>query len=268
MTRRQTTPRSRPRGHCTPTTSLCTQSVRRPPQSHQAREDLHIPKVYGPDPDHNPQLANAIAVAKKASVPKDKIEAAIARAEGKSANGAALESLTFEAIVPPNIAIIVEVETDNKLGVRTVINKTIRKSWGSVSPSKFYFKRTGRVVFEKSESGLDIDQIMDDAIEAGAEDLENDVDGNIVVWTQPTGTVQVCRELESKFGLKILTSSIIWAPNEDTRARLDSSDEVVWFTQLLWALKARPDVQAVYSNVTRGTMSDAEWASIEEHLDM
>jgi transcriptional/translational regulatory protein YebC/TACO1 len=170
--------------------------------------------------------------------------------------------------VPPNIAIIVEVETDNKLGVRTVINKTIRKSWGSVSPSKFYFKRTGRVVFEKSESGLDIDQIMDDAIEAGAEDLENDVDGNIVVWTQPTGTVQVCRELESKFGLKILTSSIIWAPNEDTRARLDSSDEVVWFTQLLWALKARPDVQAVYSNVTRGTMSDAEWASIEEHLDM
>jgi hypothetical protein len=41
----------------------------------------------------------------------------------------------------------------------------------------------------------------------------------------------------------------------------------MWFTELLWALKARPDVLAVYSNVTRGSMSDAEWANIEGSLD-
>ncbi|KAL2156265.1 hypothetical protein VTH82DRAFT_1010 [Thermothelomyces myriococcoides] len=224
-------------------------------------------KLYGPDPNLNPQLANAITAARKASVPKDKIEAAIARGQGKSSEGKALESITFEAMIPPSIALIVDLETESKLRALQDLNQMIKKAKGSPSSSRFFFSRLGRVVFERTEGGPDVDQIMDDAIEAGAEDLQHDEDGNIVVWTQPSDTMQVCKSVGSKFGLKILSSDIVWTPNEDTKTKLDASDELVSFTELLEALKEYPEVQAVYSNVTRGAMSDEQWAKIEENLD-
>ncbi|KAL2017137.1 hypothetical protein VTK56DRAFT_2559 [Thermocarpiscus australiensis] len=224
-------------------------------------------KLFGPDPNLNPQLAAAITAAKKGGVPKDRIEAAIARGQGRSSAGAALESVTFEAVMPPSIALIIDVETESKLRVLQDLNHMVKKAKGSVSSSKFFFSRIGRVVFEKSDSGVDIDQIMDDAIEAGAEDLENDADGNIVVRTQPTGTTQVCQAIGSKFGLKILSSDIVWTANEDTKTKLDPSEEVARFAELLEALGEYPDVQAVYSNVTKGSLSDEEWARIEENLD-
>ncbi len=200
-------------------------------------------------------------------MPKDRIEGAIARGQGKSSDGAALESITFEAIMPPSIALIVDVETESKLRALQELNLMVKKAKGSAGSSKFFFSRLGRVVFEKGESGLDVDQIMDDAIEAGAEDLEDDVDGNIVVWTQPTGTMQVCKAVGDKFGLKILSSDIIWTANEDTKAKLDASDEQISFTELLEALNEHPEIQAVYSNVAKGEMSDDVWAKIEDNLD-
>lgn len=191
----------------------------------------------------------------------------MARGQGKSTEGATLESVTMEAIMPPSIALVIELETESKLRVLQHVPKVIKKARGATSPAKFFFTRAGRVVFEKGESGLDVDQIMDDAIEAGAEDLENDDDGNIVVWTQPTGTTQVCKEVGSKFGLTILSSEIIWNANEDTKVKLDASWDQVTFTEMLEALREYPDVQAVYSNVTRGSMSNDEWARIEDCLD-
>ncbi|KAK4152847.1 transcriptional regulator TACO1-like protein [Chaetomidium leptoderma] len=224
-------------------------------------------KLFGSNPNNNPQLAAAISAAKKANVPKDKIESAIARGQGKSSEGTALDSLTFEAMMPPSIALIVDIESESKLRALQDLNQMVKKAKGSAGSSKFFFSRLGRVVFEKGESGLDVDQIMDDAIEAGAEDLENDADGNIVVWTQPTGTMQVCNAVGSKFGLKILSSDIIWTANEDTKAKLDASQELINFTELLEALREYPEIQAVYSNVSKGDMTDEEWARIEDNLD-
>lgn len=225
------------------------------------------PTVFGPDPNINAQLAAAISAAKKNGVPKDKIEAAIARGQGRSSEGAALEPLTFEAMVQPSIALIVDIETESKLRALQDLNQMVKKAKGASSSSRFFFTRAGRVVFQKGASGLDVDQIMDEAIEAGAEDLENDEDGNIVVWTQPTGTMQVCQAIGSKYGLEILSSDIIWTANEDTKTKLDSSEELVKFTELLETLREYPEVQAIYSNVTKGSMSDAQWAKIEENLD-
>jgi transcriptional/translational regulatory protein YebC/TACO1 len=171
-------------------------------------------------------------------------------------------------MMPPSIALIVDLETESKLRALQDMNQLVKKAKGSTGSSKFFFSRLGRVVFEKGESGLDVDQIMDDAIEAGAEDLENDAYGNIVVWTQPAGTMQVCKTVGAKFGLKILSSDIIWTANEDTKAKLDASEELVNFTELLEALREYPEVQAVYSNVAKGSMSDEQWAKIEENLDI
>ncbi|KAL1838081.1 hypothetical protein VTJ49DRAFT_3073 [Mycothermus thermophilus] len=224
-------------------------------------------KLYGPDPKDNPQLATVIAACKKVSVPKEKIEAAIARGQGKSSDGATLEQLTLEAVVPPSIALIIEVETESKGRVLQDVNHWIRKVHGSVGASKFFFTRRGRVVLVPGDTGLGVDEIMDEAIEAGAEDLENDADGNIVVWTQPTDTMRVAKSLASKFGLKISSSDIMWTANEDTKATLDASHELNIFIELLEGLRQDNDVQAIYSNVSRGSMSDEQWERIQANLD-
>ncbi|KAK3900177.1 transcriptional regulator TACO1-like protein [Staphylotrichum tortipilum] len=224
-------------------------------------------KLFGPNPDNNPQLAAAINTAKKASLPLDKIEGAIARGQGRTSTGAALEPISFEAMVPPSIALIVDLESESKLRALQDMNQLVKRAKGSSGSSRFFFSRLGRVVFEKGTSGLDVDQIMDEAIEAGAEDLENDADGNIVVWTQPAETMQVCQAVGGKFELKILSSDIIWTANEDTKAKLDASEELASFTELLEALREYPEVQAIYSNVSKGDMSDEDWARIEDNLD-
>ncbi len=208
-------------------------------------------------------------MAKKAGVPKTVIETAIARGQGKSTAGASLESFTFDAILPPSVALLAEIETESKLRALQDLNMMVKKAKGAASPSKFFFTRVGRVVFEKSaDAEIGIDQVMDDAIEAGAEDLENDEDGNIIVWTQPNQTMQICQDVGSKFGLKVLSSDIIWTPNEDTRSKIDSSVDLEKFIELLSALRAYPDVQAIYSNAARGDLSDAEWEQIDENLDV
>lgn len=224
-------------------------------------------RLYGANPDNNPQLAAALASARKAGVPKAIIEAAVARGQGRSSEGAALESVTFEAIIPPSVALIVETETDSRLRLLQDLNLIIKKGKGTPGTSKFFFSRLGRVVFEKNESGIGAEQIMDEALEAGAEDLEDDEEGNIVVWTQPNHTSQVCRSVATAFGLKAISSDIIWSPNEDTKVSIDSSPQVADLADLLVKLQEHPDVQAVYSNVSRGTMSDDEWAALEENLD-
>lgn len=178
-----------------------------------------------------------------------------------------MESVTFEAMIPPSVALIVETETDSRLRLLQDLNLIIKKGKGTPGTSKFFFSRLGRVVFEKNESGIGAEQIMDDALEAGAEDLEDDEEGNIVVWTQPNHTSRVCRSVASAFGLKVISSDIIWSPNEDTKVRVDSSPQLADLADLLVKLKEHPDVQAVYSNVSRGTMSDDEWATLEENLD-
>ncbi|KAK0711363.1 transcriptional regulator-domain-containing protein [Lasiosphaeris hirsuta] len=224
-------------------------------------------KLYGSDPNLNPQLASVIAAAKKAGLSKDKIENSIARGQGRTTEGAVLESMTFEAIVQPSIAIILDIETDKKLRALQEIREIVKKAKGVNTAAKFFFSRLGRVVFKKGDSGLDVDAIMDDALEAGAEDLETDSDGNLVVWTQPTSTMQVCQDVGTKFGLKIQSSDIIWSPNKETEAKLDGGWEAAKFTEMLLELRRYVDVQAIYSNVARGDISDEEWEKIEQSLD-
>ncbi|KAL8297269.1 hypothetical protein RB597_006378 [Gaeumannomyces tritici] len=225
-------------------------------------------KMFG---EGSPQLATAVTAAKKAGVPKAVMDAAIARGLGRSATGAALESMIFEVVVPlpssVSVAVLVEVETDSKLRSLHDINATIKKNSGTVTPAKFFFSRAGRAVFARHDS-LGPDQLMDDAIEAGAEDLESDEEGNIVVWTQPTQVTQLVKDLAPKFGLETLSSEIIWSPVEDTMATVDSSDEAKRLAELLSALREHSEVQSIYSNAARGqSLSDEDWSSVVESLD-
>ncbi|KAK1971193.1 YebC-like protein [Colletotrichum sublineola] len=222
-------------------------------------------RLYGTT--DNPQLATAVANAKKDGVPKNVIESAIARGQGRTASGASLEALTLEAILPPGVALIIEAETESKARSLQDLKVLIKKHKGAANTATFFFTRLGRVVFEAKEGGPGIDDIMDDAIEAGAEDLEADDEGNLVVWTQPNMTNAVANGVGPKFGLKLLDSDIIWSANEDTKVKLNEGPEASTLGELLAALQEFPEVQAVYGNPVKGNIPDEEWAKIEENLD-
>lgn len=215
-----------------------------------------------------------------AGVPKATIEGAVARGQGRSATGSSLEPLTIEAIMPPGVALIIDIETDSKARSFEDVKVAIRKHKGRHSPGAMsFFTRLGRVVFASkpdvpadgaaasTEPPVTIDDVMDDAIEAGAEDIEADEDGNIVMWTQPNMTTALTRALGPRFGGRVLGSDIIWKVNDETRAQVDKNADAVALADLLDALGEFPEVQAVYANVADGGLPEEVWARIEEGLD-
>ncbi|WYZ40232.1 hypothetical protein EsH8_IV_000573 [Colletotrichum jinshuiense] len=222
-------------------------------------------RLYGTT--DNPQLVAAVAAAKKDGTPKNVIDSAIARGQGRSASGASLESLTLEAIIPPGVALIIDIETESKARSLQDLKVLIKKHKGTANAATFFFTRLGRVVFEAKDGGPGIDDIMDDAIEAGAEDLEADEEGNLVVWTQPNMTNAVANGVGPKFELNLLSSEIVWTANEDTKVKIDAGLEATTLGDLLTALQEFPEVQAVYANPTKGDIPEEEWARIEENLD-
>ncbi|OBR13757.1 Duf28 domain-containing protein [Colletotrichum higginsianum IMI 349063] len=216
------------------------------------------------------QHSKMIALYSRPGVPKNVIDSAVARGQGRTASGASLEPLTLEAILPPGVALIIEAETESKARSLQDLKVLIKRHKGAANAAAFFFTRLGRVVFEaagEGGGGPGVDDILDDAIEAGAEDLEADDDGNLVVWTQPNMTNAVASGVGPKFGLKLLSSDIIWSANDDTKVKLDKGLEATSLADLLAALQEFPEVQAVYGNPVKGDMSEEEWARIEENLD-
>ncbi|KAF6830199.1 DUF28 domain-containing protein [Colletotrichum plurivorum] len=212
------------------------------------------------------QHSRTIALYSRHGVPRNVIDAAIARGQGRSATGASLEPVTLEAIIPPGVALIIEAETESKARTLQDLKMAIKRHKGTPNTATFFFTRLGRVVFEAKE-GAGLDEIMDDAIEAGAEDLEADEEGNLIVWTQPNMTTAVANGVGPKFGLKLLGSEIIWSANEDTKVKIDGAVEAGVLGELLSALQEFPEVQAVYGNPIQGEISDEQWAKIEDNLD-
>ncbi|KAI3398248.1 hypothetical protein diail_9586 [Diaporthe ilicicola] len=223
-------------------------------------------KLYGPDPNLNASLANAIAIAKKASTPKNVIDQAVARGQGRSLSGTTLETMKFEVMIGSN-AFILDIETDNKLRALQDVGAIIRKHKGRTGATEFFFSRLGRVIFERHDK-IGLDEIMDEAIELGAEDLETDDEGNMIVWSQPSSTMQIAQGVSKKFELKILSSEIIWSPNEETRSTVDSVEDVKKLSDFVDALSEMPEVQAIYCNAVRGeSVPEDEWAALEDSLD-
>lgn len=224
--------------------------------------------VYGADPNLNPELATTLARAKQAGVPKAKLDDAIARGQGKSTKGGILKSFTFEAIIPPSVAVIVEAETENTARLVQELARAAKRHKATPSGAKFLFNRMGHVVFEKSEDKkTGWEEVWDRAVEVGAEDVYDDEDGNITVWTQPNLTSQMCDAVVKSHGLKVLSSDILWVPQEDMEVKLSKDEDLKNFIDFLAALREEQDVQAIYSNVSRGDMSDEDWAAIDDNLD-
>lgn len=176
-------------------------------------------------------------------MPKASIDVAVARGQGKSSTGAGLESITLEVMMPSSVAMVIDVETENKQRALQDLRSMIKKHKGTVTPTAFLFTRLGRIILK--DNGHEFDEVFMQALEAGAEDVEQDEDNDIIVWTQPNTMHQAVQNLGKVLpSAEILSSEIMWSPTAN-RIKLDDVDAATAIGNFLVALQEYPDVQGI-----------------------
>ncbi|KAI9772864.1 MAG: hypothetical protein M1840_008746 [Geoglossum simile] len=254
-----------------------------------AKELTLASKLFGQDLASNPRLATAITTASKAGFPKASISAAISRGQGISASGTALESLTIECIGPGTVAIVIDCQTDNKARTLQDLRLVIKSHGGTATPTSYMFSKRGRVVFERREH-VGVNEVFDDAVEAGAEDVDVDKFGNIIVresedqnkslgaritdwilispkiFTEPSKTISAATTLAHKRRLEILSSNIVWDANEDTKVSLETTSSLQELLDLIENLHEYSSVQGIYLNASQGSIDDAAWTELQSRV--
>ena len=208
------------------------------------REISVIVKTGGPNPQENSKLKDAIAKAKAANVPNDNIERIIKKAAGDtSANN--YEELVYEGYGPCGIAVIVEVLTDNRNRTAGEMRHYFDKYGGNLGQSgsgMFMFDRKGQIVIEAE--GKDEDTVMEDALEAGAEDFN--FDGDVFeISTDPNELGAVRDALEAK-GYTFESAEVAYIPQ--TMTALEDEDAIKNMEKLIEMLEDNDDVQEIWHN--------------------
>lgn len=223
--------------------------------------------MFGGDPNSNPKLADLIVKAKREGFAKASIEAAIARGQGRSLSGASLEQVSVEAMLPQNVACIIDCETDNKLRTLADVRTILKDNGGMATPTNYLFTRKGQIVFEAKE-GTGVDEVFEQAIEVGALDVLEGDEGRIIVFTEPNEVKSAGETISTSLGLDIVSSEIIWDPNEETQVPLEheeTANDICRFIDELQQHEA--SVQGIYMNATQGSVSEGAWAELLDRLD-
>ena len=199
------------------------------------------------DPSVNSKLKDAIAKAKANNVPNDNIDRILKKA-ASDASGENYESLQYEGYGPCGIAVIVETLTDNRNRTAADLRHYFDKCGGNMGQTgcvSFMFNKKGKLIIEAE--GLDEDQVMEDALEAGATDFEADEDV-FDISTEPEDFSAVRDDLEVK-GYTFVTAEVQMVP--DVLSTIDDPDAIKNMDKLLDMLEDNDDVQDVWHNWDR-----------------
>ena len=210
------------------------------------REIAVAVKEGGPDPDNNSKLRDVIAKAKANNMPNDTIERGIKKAAG-DATADNYEYVTYEGYGPSGIAIIVDALTDNKNRTAGNVRSAFTKGGGSIGTQgcvSFMFDKKGQIIIDREECEMDGDDLMMLALDAGAEDFQEEED-SFVVLTDPDAFSQV-REALEKEGVPMAEAEVTMLP----QTWVELTDEAVIrnLQKTLDLLEDDDDVQAVYHN--------------------
>jgi len=209
-----------------------------------AREITIAAKIGGGDPDMNPRLRMVLLKCRTANMPKENIERAIKKGTG-GGEGANFEELTYEIYGPHGVALLVEVSTDNRNRTASDIRSIVTKNGGSIatpgSVSRL-FHRKGQIIV--SREAANEDQVMELALEAGAEDFKTDENGYEIL-TEPANFEAVHQQIEAK-GIKYEAAEITSLPT--ILVPLTDEAGVAAVNKLIEALEEHDDVKEVFSN--------------------
>lgn len=219
------------------------QDAKRGKEFTKAAKEIIIAAKNGGDPAGNSRLRAAIAAAKAINLPKDKIEAAIRKGTGQDAGGDIME-INYEGYGPGGVAVIVETATDNRNRTVAEIRHLMGKGGGSMGESgcvSWKFERKGVIQFSKEK--YTEDQLMEAALEAGADDLRDEGDA----WEIQTSMADfnAVREAFEAAGFEMLSAELNQVPQSTMELDLETARKLLRFIELL---EDNDDVQNVYSD--------------------
>jgi YebC/PmpR family DNA-binding regulatory protein len=206
-------------------------------------KEISIAAKSGGDPDTNPRLRTAIAAAKAENMPADNIKRAIQRGTGELP-GATYEEFTLEGYGPGGVALLLDINTDNRNRTVSEIRHVFGKNGGNMAEAgavSWMFHKKGDIVIPKSAAKED--DLMAVVLDAGAEDLRDDGE-NWEVVTDPTAYEAVL-EAVKKTGLNPASSSVAMIPQNYIKLEGQQATQMI---RLIEALEEHDDVQNVHSN--------------------
>ncbi len=203
---------------------------------------ISVAARHGADPDTNFRLRLAIDKARKAGVPNANIDRAVKRGSGQE-GGAAFEEIIYEGYAPSGVAVIVEAATDNRNRTAAEVRSAFTKHGGSLGT-------TGSVAYQFVQRGViainaaDLEAATMDAIEAGAEDVEEG-EGQLIVYTKPTELDAVRRGLIEK-GYEVDRAELSYEPSNTIAIADEATAKKIM--KLMDALDDLDDVTSTYAN--------------------
>ncbi|CAH1536958.1 putative transcriptional regulator YebC [Vibrio jasicida] len=219
------------------------------------REIVVAAKEGGGEADNNPRLRAAIDKALSNNMTRDTVNRAVSRGAGGEGDDN-METVIYEGYGPGGTAVMVECMTDNRNRTVSGVRHAFSKSGGNLGTDgsvNYLFDKKGVISYA---SGLDEDEVMEVALESGADDIEASEDGSIDVYTAPADFGSVKDALDAA-GFKADNAEVSLIPS--TKAELDV-DTAPKLLRLIDALEDLDDVQEVYHN---GDISDEVAATLE-----
>ncbi|GBQ05383.1 YebC/PmpR family DNA-binding transcriptional regulator [Saccharibacter floricola] len=220
------------------------QDARRAKQFAKVIREITVATRSGlPDPAMNPRLRAAILAAREVNMPKDTVERAIRKASG-AAGGEDYVEVRYEGYGPAGVAIIIEGLTDNRNRTAAEVRSSFSKHGGSLGETNsvsFGFDHIG-VIRYPAEAASE-DEMLEVAIEAGADDVQMTEDGHEIV-TSMQDLMSVRDALEARFG-EPRSAKLDWRPQTTVSLDEEKARSVL---KLIDVLEENDDVQAVYAN--------------------
>lgn len=208
-----------------------------------ARQITVAAREGGGDPNSNFRLRLAIDMARSHNMPNDNIERAIKRGTGEL-EGSAYEEFVYEGYGPGGVAILLEVMTDNRNRTASDVRHLFSKNGGNLGESgcvAWMFETKGQILVEAD--GVDEDEIILAALEAGAEDVEL-VDDLFEVVTAPEALRDVQSAL-SEAGYTVTEAGVRRLPTTTVNVNAEEGERLI---ALIEALEDHDDIQQVYAN--------------------
>jgi YebC/PmpR family DNA-binding regulatory protein len=200
-------------------------------------------RVGGGDPAGNPRLRKAMEDAKAMNMPKETMMNAIKRGTGEIA-GATIEDVTYEGYGPGGVAIFIEAQTDNRTRTVAELRHLFSKHGGNLGESgsvAWMFQKKGAIIVDKAAA--DEERIMELALEAGAEDV-NDDEVSWEVVTAPEDFSSVLEAIKAA-GIEPISAEIVMRPINSVQVTGTTAQQVL---KLMEALEDHDDVAKVAAN--------------------
>lgn len=210
------------------------------------REIAVAVKEGGPDPANNSKLAAVIAKAKANNMPNDTIDRGIKKAAGDGEN-VNYVTATYEGYGPAGTAIIVKCLTDNKNRTAANVRNAFTKGQGSIGTQgcvSYMFDEKGQIIIEKELCEMDADDLMMLALDAGAEDF-NEEEDSFEILAAPDGFDDVRKAIEAE-NIEMASAEVTMLPQ--TYVTLSDEADLKNIQRILDLLDEDDDVQDVYHN--------------------